>query len=282
MILIKCWQMWLLPMMLPLFESSFLIHFDDQKRTAWFNNAHILNLFVKIFYETWCVSQNIRYLTRNTSNSCFTRQNRSPRHHFDYIHMIIECIRIWELSAGSFSRCSSLSTLKFETPSRITHLLDLAFSHCHRLCFIEIPKSVRLIGRECFFRCYQLIEVVFESPATVQMIESGAFSSCGGLTSFTVPSSVSTLGDYLLAECTNLSSVTWDTPSRLTTIPHYAFKGCRILTTLTLPDFVTAIAASAFRRCSATSIISAYYTMSSCLAVQQGIALLGSHKCPRD
>jgi hypothetical protein len=99
------------------------------------------------------------------------------------------------LGAWSFNKCPSLTTLDFELPSRITHLLSHTFSHCIGLCFVTIPKSVRFIGESCFSGCTGLTGVVFESPSTVQRIEFEAFSNCNNLTSFTVPSSVSTLGN---------------------------------------------------------------------------------------
>jgi hypothetical protein len=107
------------------------------------------------------------------------------------------------LRAGSFSQRSSLTTLDFELPSRVTDLLPNTFSYCPHICFVTIPKSVRLIGEYYFYDCSGLSEVVFESPARVQMIESCTFSDCSSMTSFTVPSSVSILGDSVFRGAPN-------------------------------------------------------------------------------
>jgi hypothetical protein len=46
------------------------------------------------------------------------------------------------LATRSFFDHSSLRTLNFELPSRLTHFLDHTFHGCYGLCFVEIPKSV--------------------------------------------------------------------------------------------------------------------------------------------
>jgi hypothetical protein len=71
------------------------------------------------------------------------------------------------LAPWRFSDQSSLTTLSFECPSRITHMLHHSFHNCSGVRFVAIPRSVRFIGEQCFSGCTSLGEVVFESPAAV-------------------------------------------------------------------------------------------------------------------
>jgi hypothetical protein len=174
------------------------------------------------------------------------------------------------LGAGSFSEHSSLTTLTFERPSRVTHLLHESFFWRSGLRSIEIPKSVRFIGDFCFSHCAGLTELVFESPASLRRIESGAFSDCISLTSFGMPSSVSSLGDSLFERCKKLSSVTFEAPSRLTNLPDRLFYCCRLLTTLALPDSVTSVGHSAFADSGVISITSSDWTITAGFVVRLG------------
>jgi hypothetical protein len=174
------------------------------------------------------------------------------------------------LGAWSFRKSSPLTTLDFELPSRVTHLLQSSVSECRQLRSVAIPKSVRFIGESCFSTCTRLEKVVFESPARVQMIESSAFFQCHSLTSFTVPSSVSTLGKSVFSYCSQLTSVTFDTPSQLTTISDELFGCCESLRSLTLPDSVTSVSPSAFQASGVTSIIGSDWTLTDGLLVHVG------------
>jgi hypothetical protein len=146
-------------------------------------------------------------------------------------------------SEGSFGQNDQFVS---GSPWRLKSLSAFAFSHCPHLLSITVPKSVLVIGENCFDGCSELKAVSFEFPATIHRIDCGAFYNCSGLTSFTVPSSVSTLGKSVFQRCGKLLSVTFETPSNLIDIPDYLFMYYSLLTSLCLPDSVITIAASAF------------------------------------
>jgi hypothetical protein len=150
------------------------------------------------------------------------------------------------LSRITFSGNSTLEVVLFESESQIMRFPDSLFSHCARLRFVEIPKSVTAICDLCFDECRELCEIVFEFPSSVGRIGWLAFSECAKLSSFIAPSSVSTLGRAVFSDCSGLTSFAFEAPSNLSDISDSLFSDCIHLTSLTLPDSVTTIAASAF------------------------------------
>jgi hypothetical protein len=69
------------------------------------------------------------------------------------------------LGAASFGRCESLSSLMFESGSRLKEIDAWAFAGCSSLQTICIPESTEVIGRNCFDRCTSLSSVTFESSS---------------------------------------------------------------------------------------------------------------------
>jgi hypothetical protein len=103
------------------------------------------------------------------------------------------CGDISILSDYCFARNDRLQSIVLDCHACLKSLPARAFAGCG-LHSIAIPKSVLVIGEQCFENCSELTTVSFESPAGIRRIDSYAFCKCSSLTSFTVPSSVSTLG----------------------------------------------------------------------------------------
>jgi hypothetical protein len=88
-----------------------------------------------------------------------------------------------------------LSTLTFESNSKLDRIEALSFSNCSSLTSISIPSSVTFLGNSCFSNCRLLSTLIFESNCQLDRIESGAFHGCLSLKLISVPSSVRFFGE---------------------------------------------------------------------------------------
>jgi hypothetical protein len=91
-----------------------------------------------------------------------------------------------------FRPFATLSSISFESPSRLTRIESQTFS-CSSLGSILIPGSVEILGPRCFSQCQSLLSISFESPSRLIRIESEAFSF-SSIESILIPGSVEILG----------------------------------------------------------------------------------------
>ena len=100
-----------------------------------------------------------------------------------------------------FRSCPNLTSVTFESTSKVTSLGNRAFQSCNNLTTINLPSSVTIIKENCF-------------------------ESCISLTTFTIPSLVTTLGNQVFRSCYALSTLTFDNQNNLTTIGTNTFLFC--------------------------------------------------------
>lgn len=115
---------------------------------------------------------------------------------------------------------------------------NYAFYNCSTLTGIEMPNSVKLVGRAAFYKCGQLTSV--KLPNTLEAIEDYTFYHCDRLQLFTLPPALRTIGRSAFYKCGSIASEsstfvdgTDDTlviPSAVTTIGDFAFYGCGMTT----------------------------------------------------
>jgi hypothetical protein len=79
------------------------------------------------------------------------------------------------LGTGSFSGCESISSLSFESNSRLTKIESDTFS-MSSLQSIVVPSGVTILCPDCFAACDSLSSVSFESNSRLIRIELHAFS----------------------------------------------------------------------------------------------------------
>ena len=94
--------------------------------------------------------------------------------------------------------------------------------HLYNLQKIEIPSSIKYIGRAAFWRCRNLSAIVF--PNSLDSIGLGAFEDCHALTSIVIPNSVKVIGEAAFCDCINLTSVVIS--NSLEEIKETTFSGC--------------------------------------------------------
>ena len=94
-----------------------------------------------------------------------------------------------------------------------------AFENCKTMRNVEIPSTVKTIGKKAFAGCSNLNEVVI--PDSVTEIGDSAFAKCEKLSSVSLPDSLKTVGESAFIECDSLKSVT--VPASVESIGDRAF-----------------------------------------------------------
>jgi hypothetical protein len=141
--------------------------------------------------------------------------------------------RIEILIKFSFAYCNSLSTVIFESNSKLQRIEEAAFAWSE-LKSIIIPASVEMLGKNCFFDCGSLTSVTFEPNSKVQQIEEYTFARTG-LTGIIIPASVEILCQLCFANCESLTSVKLESNSKLREVAPKAFAWSPLLSTIDYP-----------------------------------------------
>eukprot|EP00980_Cylindrotheca_fusiformis_P012255 scaffold2994_cov70-Cylindrotheca_fusiformis.AAC.1 len=156
-----------------------------------------------------------------------------------------------------------------------------AFRRCKAsLVHVQLPETLRRIGKDAFYSCSNLKSVqfisssdggaslnkissrsnhhdptnledgtiVFPEWAELEIIEEGSFCCCKSLRKLSICPASTKLGEGAFSNCCLLSSVEF-LPERLQVIEPYLFAYCESLTTVKIPSSVIRIGDSAFYRC---------------------------------
>lgn len=156
----------------------------------------------------------------------------------------------------------------------VTSIGDGAFYGCSNLTSVNIPSSVKSVGKAAFHNtewwnsqldglvyidCYLL---GYKGEKTIGNIEikegtkvigNFAFYNCSNLTSITIPNSVTNIGEGAFFGCRGLTSITL--PNSITNIESCTFYACSSLANVNIPSSVTSIGESAFSSCSSLTNI---------------------------
>lgn len=151
-----------------------------------------------------------------------------------------------------------------------------------KLIRVKCPKSIEVIGNDCFSSCDDLVSITlyeglktignyaFSSlsnspsklvecniPSTVTSIGYSAFSNCSLLKSLVLPAGITKIEKYICIDCRSLESVS--IPEGVTSIGEKAFKNCYALKDVKLPSTLMELDRDVFENCrSLTSIVIPY------------------------
>ena len=133
---------------------------------------------------------------------------------------------------------------------RVVGLCNEAFAECHELTSINLPASIRTIGKNAFgWTGITSITI----PDGVTELDDGVCYKCEKLVSANLPDGITKVGDMTFDGCHNLISVV--IPNSVTAIGRQAFHDCHSLASISIPDGVTTIGYSAFERCVSLSSV---------------------------
>ena len=152
----------------------------------------------------------------------------------------------------------------------VTGISDYAFTDCDFLASIEIPNSVKYIGRVAFSGCDSLKKIVI--PESVTRISEKAFTSCSSLTNVEIKTNFAIFEQYVFLDCDSIIYNIYDNTKYLGNndnpyvllvepidnnvtsceihndtkiIANYAFVNCK-LTNIELPNGVEVVGEGAF------------------------------------
>jgi hypothetical protein len=150
------------------------------------------------------------------------------------------------LGSSCFSYCKSLSSISFESNSRLTRIESSAFSPSS-LQSILIPSNVEILGSKCFSSCESLSSITFESNshltpnARLKIIPKKAFSG-SGLISIVIPATVQIVEKRAFYSCYALTGLLWAEGSKVKVIEEEAFERTQLYT-LVIPGSLQYIGA---------------------------------------
>jgi len=87
---------------------------------------------------------------------------------------------------------------------------------------VEMPNSIKSIGKRAFWGCVSLVDILI--PESVWTIEEFAFSSCTGLTALVIPGTYIEIRSYAFKDCTNLETITF--PNGRVVFNYGSFDHC--------------------------------------------------------
>lgn len=148
-------------------------------------------------------------------------------------------------------------------------IAEYAFYNNRYIESVEIPGSVRYIGRSAFEKCTVLSSVTMKEeiktieafafkdcesletisiPDSVEKIQDSAFYGCKKLTEVYIPNSLRIISTNVFYNCASLKNI--EIPDGVEMIGYAAFSGCESVSgSLYIPDSVTIIDGNAFRKC---------------------------------
>ena len=140
----------------------------------------------KIGYEAFTFCPNINYLIVEEGNPVYDSRE--------------ECNAIIETATNTLV----LGCTHTIIPNTVTAIGDVAFQEVP-IESIEIPNSIKQIGKNAFENCYYLKSI--EIPNSVTTIGDYAFNSCLSLSEITLPNSLTSIGHGTFEFCISISTV---------------------------------------------------------------------------
>ena len=147
------------------------------------------------------------------------------------------------------------SLIQIELPETLEIIDNLAFASCSELTRVGGLQNTKVtqIVDSAFSGCSKLKNVIF--PQTLLTLGGSAYSGCSALTSVTFNSNLKTIGANAFEGCSSLSQLTGLEKTVVATIGDSAFKGCSSLVDVSLPNTIQTIGANAFANCSGLATI---------------------------
>ncbi len=126
----------------------------------------------------------------------------------------------------------------------VVEIAQEAFDGCSALEAVDIPNSVKAIGKSAFRSCFGLKKVKFSTGLTT--IGESAFLNCH-LKAVDFPNGLTRIGGSAFNNCNNLTEVKF--PSGVQTIGNGAFQDCDRLKEVSISSSVREIGDFAFSEC---------------------------------
>lgn len=137
---------------------------------------------------------------------------------------------------------SSIEYVKL--PSTLLKISENAFKNS-ALKEITVPEGVEELEKNAFFGCHALN--IINLPSTLKTIGRFTFQFCDEFETLIIPEGVEKIDLYAFYGCLNIKKISF--PSTLKEIGNHAFSGCKRLTEIIIPEGVIKIESEAFKQC---------------------------------
>ena len=182
-------------------EQSFLRYYDEKLKEQHnglitFDSISFDHNYLSDWFWSWFDKSKLEKEIQNENKRSFINAMRygmgeeplekDPRKHKTTV-------------TNGHKECYSGLYFKDESHSVVTGCADL------NTTTVNIPKSVKRIGKFAFHQCRKLTSV--NIPDSVEVIDWFAFAECDNLVSVTIPYSVKEIGLYAFHYCRNLDTI---------------------------------------------------------------------------
>lgn len=148
-----------------------------------------------------------------------------------------------DIETTIFANCRKLQKVQILT-KQIDGIPDNTFDGCSLLKEVNLPSSVKYLGKSAFYDTQSLEQL--DIPSSCTEIGSNCFYY-SGLTYIKIPDGVTELKGEMFANCNNLETV--DLPQTLSNFDKKAFYGCSKLKVINIPNGITEISSQCFSYC---------------------------------
>lgn len=152
-------------------------------------------------------------------------------------------------------------TGKYVIPDGVEQISDNAFENQASMTGVDIPATVKYIGKNAFASCYSLTDVTFAKDTKLTSLGAGAFAKCLSLKKITLPyiekvgvGAANTAGSTtgVFSYCINLEEVTLS--DDMETICPNMFNYTLSLKKINIPKKIKTIGVNAFNYSGITSV----------------------------
>jgi len=138
-----------------------------------------------------------------------------------------------------------MELISVELPTTLKKIGKRAFYDCSFLKNIKFNQGLQEIEEAAFYHCTSLSEV--KLPDTVTEIAPHTFSECDSLRTVHLSKNISKINSFTFSECTSLSEI--ELPENIDEICEYAFYSCLSLREIKVPSNVKRIGSCSFQDC---------------------------------
>uniref|UniRef100_UPI0025D95B84 leucine-rich repeat domain-containing protein n=1 Tax=Ruminococcus sp. TaxID=41978 RepID=UPI0025D95B84 len=149
----------------------------------------------------------------------------------------------------------------------ITSIGNGVFIDCKNMNSINMPQTIKSIGKNAFRGCASLSEVSYDEydyekekvievkypkgklvmPKAITSIGEYAFSGCASLTDIVIPKTITEIPDRAFSECSSLTAI--EVPDNVVKMGQYVFSGCSSLEKAVIKNCENGIGKYIFDRC---------------------------------
>jgi len=119
-----------------------------------------------------------------------------------------------------------------------------AFGCCYKLKRVNIPSTVRTLGKHVFSGCYALEDI--ELSEGIRKIRDGSFRGCRSLAHINLPSTITTIGECAFMGC---QITNFRLPHLVTTLSKQVFSGCQSSFSVEISERIGKVGVCTFEGC---------------------------------